>query len=134
MGRSGTWTAMFVVAVAMLGVVAAVDLCAPAPQPAPPPGPDCYSIVLAMADCLGFVQNGSTQAKPSAACCDGMKSVLKQGPQCLCLVLRDSGSLGIAVNTTKALELPGACGVSAPRISQCYGAGATSSSLSLVFF
>ncbi|CAN6478223.1 unnamed protein product [Victoria cruziana] len=119
MGSAAGWTVMFVVAAVVLGEVEGAANCSPPPAQAPIP--DCYSIVLTMADCLGYVQNGSTQAKPSATCCDGLKSVLKQGPQCLCLVLRDSGGLGIAVNISKALQLPGACGVSALPIGRCSG-------------
>ncbi|OVA03108.1 Bifunctional inhibitor/plant lipid transfer protein/seed storage helical domain [Macleaya cordata] len=72
-----------------------------------------------MADCLTFVTNGSKVTKPEGGCCSGLKTVLKTDAECLCETFKNSGSLGVVLNITKALSLPSACGVSAPSISKC---------------
>ncbi|KAJ4824855.1 hypothetical protein Tsubulata_040313 [Turnera subulata] len=80
-----------------------------ASAPSPAASADCTSLVMNMADCLGFVSNGSTVTKPSGACCSGLKTVLDTNAECLCEGLKQSASLGVALNITKAASLPGAC-------------------------
>ncbi|RRT57750.1 hypothetical protein BHE74_00034908 [Ensete ventricosum] len=84
---------------------------------APAPTPDCSSAFLELTDCLTFVENGSTVAKPAGKCCSGLKKVVKKEVSCLCDVFKQGASFG--VNITKALTLPSACGVSTPPISKC---------------
>ena len=93
---------------------------------APAPSLDCSSAFLELTDCLTFVENGSTVAKPAGKCCSGLKKVVKKEVSCLCDVFKQGASLG--VNITKALTLPSACGVSTPPFSKCN----SSLSLSLI--
>ncbi|XP_043691552.1 non-specific lipid transfer protein GPI-anchored 31-like [Telopea speciosissima] len=87
----------------------------------PAPAVDCTTVVLNMADCLSYVSNGSTETKPQGTCCSGLKTVLKINAECLCEAFKNSAQFGIALNMTKALNLPSACGVSTPPISKCGG-------------
>ncbi|KAF3434997.1 hypothetical protein FNV43_RR22084 [Rhamnella rubrinervis] len=100
--------------------ICAVDYaqCA-SPKQAPAPAVDCSSLILNMADCLSFVQNGSTVTKPEGTCCTGLKSVLKADAGCLCEAFKSSAQLGVVLNVTKASTLPAVCKVSAPSISNC---------------
>ncbi|OAY46575.2 non-specific lipid transfer protein GPI-anchored 31 [Manihot esculenta] len=86
---------------------------------APAPSVDCSSLVLNMADCLSYVSNGSTTAKPEGTCCSGLKTVLKSDPECLCEAFKSSSQLGVVLNVTKALTLPDACKLHAPPVSNC---------------
>jgi hypothetical protein len=46
--------------------------------------------------------------------------VVASNPRCLCTVLGGgASSLGVTVNSTRALELPGACNVKTPPPSEC---------------
>ncbi|GAV71839.1 LTP_2 domain-containing protein [Cephalotus follicularis] len=86
---------------------------------APAPAVDCTSLVLTMADCLPYVQNGSTVTKPEGTCCSGLKTVLKTDAECLCEAFKSSGSYGIVLDIPKAANLSAACKISAPSISNC---------------
>ncbi|KAK8562723.1 hypothetical protein V6N13_018710 [Hibiscus sabdariffa] len=94
--------------------VFAVDAAHHAAAPSPSSSVDCSTLILNMADCLSFVSSGSKASKPDGACCSGLKTVLKSGPECLCEAFKNSASLGITLNVTKAMTLPAACKVSAP--------------------
>lgn len=101
----------------VVAILSAVDYaqCGSAPAPAV----DCSSLILNMADCLSFVSNGSTVAKPEGTCCTGLKTVLKADAACLCEAFKSSAQLGVVLNVTKASTLPAACKVSAPSVSNC---------------
>ncbi|KAL8144353.1 hypothetical protein V2J09_017385 [Rumex salicifolius] len=106
---------------AIIAVVMAVFLGAIAVESkqASPPAVDCSTLVLGLADCLTFVTNGSTIAKPEGQCCSGLKTVLRTDAQCLCDAFKNSASFGIALNLTKAMALPTACHVTAPSAKNC---------------
>ncbi|KAL9413840.1 hypothetical protein AB3S75_042350 [Citrus x aurantiifolia] len=87
--------------------------------PSPAASVDCSTLVLNMADCLSFVQAGSTVTKPQGSCCSGLKTVLKADAECLCEAFRRSASLGVTLNVTKAQTLPSLCKVSAPSTTNC---------------
>lgn len=57
--------------------------------------------------------------KPEGKCCSGLKTVLKSNPECLCEGFKNSAQFGVTLNVTKALDLPSACHVSAPSVSNC---------------
>ncbi|RVW54663.1 hypothetical protein VitviT2T_009297 [Vitis vinifera] len=85
---------------------------------------------MGMAPCLNYISgNPST---PSSSCCSQLASIIQSQPQCLCLVLNGSGALlGITVNQTLDVALPGACSVQTPPVSQCNAAsGPTTSATS----
>ncbi|XP_004485560.1 non-specific lipid transfer protein GPI-anchored 31 [Cicer arietinum] len=101
--------------------ILAVNGASPSSQNAitPSPSVDCSTIILNMADCLSFVTNDSTLAKPEGSCCSGLKTVLKTAPSCLCEAFKSSSQFGVVLNVTKALTLPSLCKVSAPSVSNC---------------
>ncbi|KAL6990537.1 hypothetical protein U1Q18_041721 [Sarracenia purpurea var. burkii] len=81
----------------------------------------CTRAIIGLAPCLNFVTGNSST--PSSSCCSQLNSVVQSQPRCLCLLLSGSGaSVGITINQTRALALPGACNVQTPPVSQCYAA------------
>ncbi|XP_024962890.1 non-specific lipid transfer protein GPI-anchored 2-like [Cynara cardunculus var. scolymus] len=81
----------------------------------------CTNVLIRMAPCLNYV-TGSSKT-PSSSCCSSLANVVKSQPQCLCTAL-DGGTmaaLGININKTTALALPGACKVKTPPVSRCDG-------------
>ncbi|GAV91945.1 LTP_2 domain-containing protein [Cephalotus follicularis] len=88
-------------------------------QTAPSPPVDCTNLVLSMADCLTYVQNGSIVTTPEGSCCVGLKNVLMIEPECICEVFENSATLGFVLNATKAETLPAVCKISATSISDC---------------
>lgn len=80
----------------------------------------CTASILSLASCLGYITG--VEATPSSSCCGGLASVVKTSPQCLCQVLNGGATqFGITVNQTQALQLPGACNVVTPPVSECNG-------------
>ncbi|KAF5752259.1 non-specific lipid-transfer protein-like protein [Tripterygium wilfordii] len=78
----------------------------------------CTTVLISMSPCLNYITGNSST--PSTQCCTQLSNVVRSSPQCLCEVLKGGGSsLGINVNQTQALALPGACNVQTPPISQC---------------
>ncbi|CAL9023712.1 unnamed protein product [Prunus brigantina] len=78
----------------------------------------CTTALASLAPCLSYVTGNSSN--PSSSCCSQLSSVVQSSPQCLCSLLNGGGSsLGITINQTLALSLPGACKVRTPPASQC---------------
>lgn len=78
----------------------------------------CTSTLTSLAPCLNYVTGSSSN--PSSSCCSQFSNVVQSSPQCLCSLLNGGGStLGITINKTLALSLPGACNVKTPPVSQC---------------
>ncbi|KAM5563701.1 non-specific lipid transfer protein GPI-anchored 5 [Rosa sericea] len=91
----------------------------------------CSSTLTSLSPCLNYITGNSSN--PSSSCCSQLSNVVQSSPQCLCSVLTGAGStLGITINQTLALSLPGACNVKTPPINQCQSAanGPTTSSSS----
>ncbi|KAA8548658.1 hypothetical protein F0562_000342 [Nyssa sinensis] len=87
----------------------------------------CSNVLIGMAPCLSYVTGSSTT--PSSSCCSQLASVVQSQPQCLCTALNGGGSaLGININQTRALALPGACNVQTPPVSQCDAANGPATS------
>ncbi|KAL5712572.1 hypothetical protein ACHQM5_014733 [Ranunculus cassubicifolius] len=81
----------------------------------------CSSAIIGLAPCLNFITGNSST--PSSSCCSQLASVVKSQPRCLCSVLNGGGaSLGLSINQTQALALPGACNVQTPPVSRCNAA------------
>ncbi|RWV99246.1 hypothetical protein GW17_00037857 [Ensete ventricosum] len=90
---------------------------------APAPSMDCSSALLSLADCLTFVEMGSTEAKPQAQCCSALKKVVKEAAAaCLCDAFKEGATFGVKLNMTRAMGLPSACGVSTSHFSKCKSA------------
>ncbi|KAI6693268.1 hypothetical protein NL676_020978 [Syzygium grande] len=84
----------------------------------------CTGVLIGLAPCLSFV-TGSSSA-PSSSCCSQLASVVQSQPRCLCMVLNGgASSLGVTLNQTLALALPGACNVQTPPVSKCDASGGT---------
>lgn len=80
----------------------------------------CTNALINMSPCLNYIQGNSST--PSSGCCSQLASVVRSEPQCLCEALNGGGSsLGISINQTQALALPGACNVQTPPLSRCNG-------------
>ncbi|KAM0985238.1 hypothetical protein ACFX2I_012466 [Malus domestica] len=78
----------------------------------------CTNVIISMSPCLSYITGNSST--PTSGCCSQLASVVASSPQCLCEVLNGGGSsLGVNVNRTQALALPGACNVQTPPLSQC---------------
>ncbi|XP_019421683.1 PREDICTED: non-specific lipid transfer protein GPI-anchored 2-like isoform X5 [Lupinus angustifolius] len=81
----------------------------------------CVTTLISLSPCLNYISGNSST--PSSGCCSQLASVVRSSPQCLCQVLNGGGSsLGININQTQALALPGACNVQTPPTSQCNAA------------
>lgn len=96
----------------------------PEPMGPAPAADDCFSYVLNMSDCLSYVQEGSNVTVPDKPCCPELAGLLDSHPLCLCTLLGSASTYG--VNVTKALTLPGVCGVPTPPLSMCPGSFSTS--------
>ncbi|KAJ0987371.1 hypothetical protein J5N97_005727 [Dioscorea zingiberensis] len=107
---------MFMVCMLVLTVGMAVDGAVPVGAPA---AMDCSDAILNLADCLSFVQVGSSVEKPEGKCCSGLKKVVKEDVSCLCEAFKRGADFGVKINMTKALALPHSCGVRTPSISNC---------------
>ncbi|GAA0165455.1 hypothetical protein LIER_20855 [Lithospermum erythrorhizon] len=93
---------------------------------------DCTNVLISLSPCLDYITGNSST--PSSGCCTQLATVVRSQPRCLCEVLTGSGasSLGININQTQALELPGACKVQTPPISSCSNGGSPAGSASPV--
>ncbi|KAJ4968843.1 hypothetical protein NE237_015544 [Protea cynaroides] len=81
----------------------------------------CTNALVSMSPCLNYITGNSST--PSSSCCSQLASVVSSQPQCLCQVLDGGGSsMGININKTQAMALPGACNVQTPPVSKCNGA------------
>lgn len=80
----------------------------------------CNNVITNLASCLNYVTGNSST--PSSTCCSQLANVVQSSPQCLCTLLNNNvPSIGIPINQTLALSLPGACNVQTPPITQCKG-------------
>lgn len=80
----------------------------------------CTNVIISMSPCLNYISGNSST--PSSGCCSQLSSVVRSQPQCLCAVLNGGGSsMGLNINRTQALALPGACNVQTPPLSRCNG-------------
>ncbi|GFP84055.1 hypothetical protein PHJA_000549100 [Phtheirospermum japonicum] len=87
---------------------------------------DCSSVLVSLSPCINYISGNSSD--PSAACCTQLSSVVGTQPQCLCQVLNGgSSNIGLNINQTQALALPGACNVQTPPTSQCNAASPSGS-------
>ncbi|XP_073024164.1 non-specific lipid transfer protein GPI-anchored 5-like [Primulina eburnea] len=79
----------------------------------------CMNALVGLSPCLNYVSGNSST--PSQSCCSQLKDVVQSQPLCLCTLLKGGSNsyLGIVVNQTLALQLPGACNVQTPPVSQC---------------
>ncbi|CDP03651.1 unnamed protein product [Coffea canephora] len=81
----------------------------------------CASTLVGLSPCLSYVTGNSST--PSPACCTQLAGVVQSAPRCLCTLTNGASNfMGLNINQTLALALPGACNVRTPPISQCNSA------------
>ncbi|KAK2648377.1 hypothetical protein Ddye_015866 [Dipteronia dyeriana] len=87
----------------------------------------CTNALSSLAPCLNYITGNSSN--PSSSCCSKLGDVVQSSPQCVCSALNGVvPSLGININQTLALSLPGACQVQTPSINQCKAASGPTTS------
>ncbi|CAH8357528.1 unnamed protein product [Eruca vesicaria subsp. sativa] len=87
---------------------------------AQPSGP-CVSTLTTLSPCLSYITRNSTN--PSQTCCSQLDSVIKSSPRCICSAVNSPiPNIGLNINRTQALQLPNACNIQAPPLSQCNAA------------
>ncbi|XP_057850730.2 non-specific lipid transfer protein GPI-anchored 15 [Cryptomeria japonica] len=69
-----------------------------------------------------------SNSTPSQGCCSALSSVEQSNAMCLCQLFTTTNPLGIPINQTRALALPGTCKVTTPPLIQCNAAGAPAAS------
>ncbi|KAL6894235.1 hypothetical protein ACP4OV_008333 [Aristida adscensionis] len=105
-----------------LAVAAALLASRCAAQPSPGSG-GCTPELVSLSPCMDYMSGNATT--PAAPCCSAVAALLRSSPSCLCTVLGGTpASLGIAIDSGRALQLPGACKVQAPSGNQCNAVGA----------
>lgn len=90
-----------------------------APSPSFSSNGDCTFLFIKMADCLSFVTSGSQVSKPEGNCCSSLKTVLDTNGECLCKTFKNSASLGVPLDLSKAFTLPALCKISASSVPKC---------------
>lgn len=84
------------------------------------PSGSCVTTLTTLAPCLGYITGNSTT--PSPTCCSQLDSVIKSSPQCICSAVNSPiPNIGLNINRTQALQLPNACNIQAPPLTQCNG-------------
>ncbi|XP_076883520.1 non-specific lipid transfer protein GPI-anchored 15-like [Bidens hawaiensis] len=80
----------------------------------------CINSLTSLSPCLNFVSGNSPT--PSPACCSQLASVVQTQPRCLCSLLNGNvPNIGVTINQTLAVTLPGACNVQTPPVTLCNG-------------
>ncbi|XP_027063620.1 non-specific lipid transfer protein GPI-anchored 26-like isoform X2 [Coffea arabica] len=84
-------------------------------------GSSCANTLVGLSPCLSYVTGNSST--PSPACCTQLAGAVQSAPRCLCTLTNGASNfMGLNINQTLALALPGACNVRTPPISQCNSA------------
>lgn len=78
----------------------------------------CSLPLLSLASCGSYVQGSAPT--PVQSCCDNLKQVYSQQPNCLCLLLNSTVMGSFPINRTLALQLPLVCNLQVS-ISPCSG-------------
>ncbi|RVX14285.1 Protein YLS3 [Vitis vinifera] len=76
----------------------------------------CSLRLLPLASCGSYVQGSAPT--PVQSCCDNLKQVYSQQPNCLCLLLNSTVMGSFPINRTLALQLPLVCNLQVS-ISPC---------------
>ncbi|CAA0372325.1 unnamed protein product [Arabidopsis thaliana] len=114
---------------AVLLLLFLVSLCSgqspPAPEPIAADGPsspvNCLVSMLNVSDCFSYVQVGSNEIKPEAACCPELAGMVQSSPECVCNLYGGGASprFGVKLDKQRAEQLSTICGVKAPSPSLC---------------
>ncbi|RLN11537.1 hypothetical protein C2845_PM09G06700 [Panicum miliaceum] len=89
----------------------------PATGSAPPPPPltECMTPLIGMVPCMDYLTNLTVLAPP-AACCDGLKAVIRDAPICLCHGMNGgmNSLMPRPIDPVRMIVLPLACGAMLP--------------------
>ncbi|CAH1431793.1 unnamed protein product [Lactuca virosa] len=78
----------------------------------------CTNTLMGLASWLNYVTGNSST--PSTSCCSQLSTVVQSQPRCLCSLLNGNGpNIGVTINQTLAISLPGACKVQTPPLNLC---------------
>ncbi|XP_010905968.2 non-specific lipid transfer protein GPI-anchored 4-like [Elaeis guineensis] len=97
----------------VVSLLATLALSAATASSSPPPASsmNCDDVVMDMMECLPYVCVGSKQRWPDKECCEGVSSVVKISPTCLCAALQEAIQMGIVLDMKRAVGLPAACSI-----------------------
>uniref|UniRef100_A0A1J3EC09 Non-specific lipid-transfer protein-like protein n=1 Tax=Noccaea caerulescens TaxID=107243 RepID=A0A1J3EC09_NOCCA len=85
------------------------------------PSSSCVTTLTTLSPCLAYITGNSTT--PTQTCCSQLDSVIKSSPQCICSAVNSPiPNIGLNINRTQALQLPNACNIQAPPLTQCNAA------------
>ncbi|XP_019083603.1 PREDICTED: xylogen-like protein 11 isoform X2 [Camelina sativa] len=119
-------TANFTAVILLLLVTLCSGQTPPAPEPTAADGPssspaNCLVSMLNVSDCFSYVQVGSNEIKPEAACCPELAWMVQSSPECVCNLLGGGASprFGVKLDKQRAEQLSTICGVKAPSPSLC---------------
>ncbi|GAB2233988.1 hypothetical protein Droror1_Dr00003221 [Drosera rotundifolia] len=84
-----------------------------APSPASSPGSssDCSTLVKQAADCVPYINSGSTVATPSNQCCSELRGLVNSEGFCLCEFFLLPQDFGTGFDANRVLNLSTACGL-----------------------
>ena len=98
------------------GVVPPQPTTASAPPPPPPALTECMTPLIGMVPCMDYLTN-ITVLTPPAACCDGLKAVIRDAPICLCHGMNGGMNSLIMprhIDPVRMIILPLTCGALLP--------------------
>ena len=98
------------------GVVPPQPTTASAPPPPPPALTECMTPLIGMVPCMDYLTNLTVLAPP-AACCDGLKAVIRDAPICLCHGMNGGMNSLIMprhIDPVRMIILPLTCGALLP--------------------
>ncbi|XP_057844100.2 non-specific lipid transfer protein GPI-anchored 15 [Cryptomeria japonica] len=81
----------------------------------------CATSMATLSPCLGYITSNISSSTPSQDCCTALSSVVQGSVMCLCQLFSALNPLGIPINQTRALALPGSCNIATPPLTQCDG-------------
>ncbi|PUZ61664.1 hypothetical protein GQ55_4G295000 [Panicum hallii var. hallii] len=86
-----------------------------APPPPPPPLTECMTPLIGMVPCMDYLTN-LTVLTPPAACCDGLKAVIRGAPICLCHGMNGgmNSLMPRPIDPLRMVVLPLTCGAMLP--------------------
>ncbi|RCV18631.1 hypothetical protein SETIT_3G317300v2 [Setaria italica] len=82
------------------------------PPPSPPAQPtECLTLLIGMMPCMNYLTNLTVLAPP-AECCDGLKSIIRDTPICLCHGMTGdmNNLMPLPIDPVRMIILPLTCG------------------------
>ncbi|KAL9275885.1 Non-specific lipid transfer protein GPI-anchored 31-like protein [Drosera capensis] len=83
----------------------------PSPASSPASSSDCSTLVKQAADCVPYINNGSTVATPSNQCCSELRGLVNSEGVCLCEFFLLPQNFGTGFDANRVLNLSAACGL-----------------------